>query len=267
MNKGSDPDLGVDFDVPPAIACAHCRSAECEGCAPEQDPKSESGNHTGFTLPWEEPEVGVVRGLIDTARLSALAPELCFGQLSPGPVGPSLRFSIVAEICAVGSYSLIWVLAMLLAFPRLSAHMLQTQSVLLFAGSILVALITFVVFVHALSGLVLEWAIHRAGHTPDCRLGLRFGLYACGWDLLTSPAGFILLLGDGVRPALRAVAQGARVPKRAVRVYLEERRGLDPPARKQVESTTLIVLVLVVFCLGLALFIFLLTLWLPLLFH
>jgi hypothetical protein len=173
----------------------------------------------------------------------------------------------MAEICAVGSYCLIWALGMFLAFPRLSAHMLQTRSVLFFSGSILMALIAFVVFVHALSGLVLEWAISRTGEKPDYRLGLRFGLYACGWDLLTSPAGFVLMLGDGFKPALRAVAQGARVPRRAVRFYLEERRGLDHQARKQVESTTLIVLILVVFCMGLALFLFLLTLWLPLLFY
>ena len=58
--------------------------------------------------------------------------------------------------------------------------------------------------------------------------GLRYALYACGWDLLTSPfgvaAGFV---EGGIARALSEARMGVRVPRHATRAYLQSARQLD----------------------------------------
>lgn len=268
MSEDSRPEWGTDFEVPPAIACAHCGEASCEGCAPTgADSWRQEGTTEpdAFVPPWEQPNFGASQGLRDTAKVTVRNPKLAFGQLSEGSVWRALQFSFWAEFWAVGSYSVLWVAGVSVAFPFLSQHLLTTRSVLLLAASIFFGLILFVIFVHAAWGWLLEWSIGRLGKKPAYALGLRFGLYACGWDLITSPAGFYLLLGEGPRQAFRAFSQGAKVPKLAVRSYLSDRRNLSDQERKKVVWSSILVLGGVSVAVGLSFFVLLLSIWLPIL--
>ena len=64
--------------------------------------------------------------------------------------------------------------------------------------------------------------------------GLRFGLYACGWDLLTSPIGMLAaLVTRGPRLGWAPVGAAARAPGLAQRAYLERCLGVDGAAQRR----------------------------------
>ncbi len=214
----SDPEDGEE--IPPAIACAHCGRAGCDGCAPENTahPSAE------VALPWETP--GGEKRLLRTAELASHDAETTFGTLTQGSLTRALSFAFWAELWAVGSFCVVWALGFYALFPFLARQMLHSWVALAIGHLIFVALVLGVVSIHALWGAALEWGIGRAGSPKKIHLGLRFGLYACGWDLLTSPAS-ILLYGGRPRAILRAVRAGARAPRPAMNAYLRTCRGLD----------------------------------------
>jgi hypothetical protein len=84
------------------------------------------------------------------------------------------------------------------------------------------------VILHVLHGLIIDRAARKAGSSRRGR-GLRFGLYACGWDLVTLPRGLLVLLfTDGPSAVRRAAGLAVSVPNRAARAYLAGVHGLDP---------------------------------------
>jgi hypothetical protein len=103
-----------------------------------------------------------------------------------------------------------------------------TQRFLLRACSVAgPALALLMVVLHALHGLMIDRAARRHGSRKRGR-GLRFGLYACGWDLVTLPLGLIVVaLGDGPAAAGRAAAAAVTTPSAATRAYLGGFHALD----------------------------------------
>ena len=76
------------------------------------------------------------------------------------------------------------------------------------------------VALHAAHGLALDAAARREGSRQGGR-GWRFGLYACGWDLVTLPLGLMVLtLTDGPLTAVRHSARGLTAPNSAATAYL-----------------------------------------------
>jgi hypothetical protein len=68
--------------------------------------------------------------------------------------------------------------------------------------------------------LALDAAARREGSRQTGR-GLRFGFYACGWDLVTLPLGLLVLtVTDGPLSALRHSARGLTAPNSAAMAYL-----------------------------------------------
>jgi hypothetical protein len=85
------------------------------------------------------------------------------------------------------------------------------------------------VFLHGLHGLALDWAAARFGGRR--RLGLRFGLYSCGWDLATLPLGLVVLaFSAGPRVALQTAPLGVTLPPKAAHAYLTGVQHLDHDA-------------------------------------
>jgi hypothetical protein len=170
----------------------------------------------------------------------------------------------LCEVWAVGSFSLAWAAAFYAFFPHLAERMASSPRVLLLAGSILATLILFVVLVHALWGVGLELGIARSGRPAAMNLGLRFGLYACGWDFLTSPAGFVAQAKrKGFLASFAAIRAGTRAPRPSITAYLQDCRKLSEPERRRAIWTAIVLgLAGVVFC-GTALFATLLAIWVP----
>jgi hypothetical protein len=63
---------------------------------------------------------------------------------------------------------------------------------------------------------------------------LRFGFYACGWDLVTLPIGLLVVAAtEGFATAKRAAGLALSIPSQATRAYLTGVHALDPErARK-----------------------------------
>lgn len=227
------PDDGEE--IPPAIACAVCGRAGCEGCAPKETLQPSPAH----LLPWEAEglsrETGSAgRRLVTTAELTSFEAETTFGRLQDGSLLRAFSFGFWAEIYAVGSFCAVWGLGFYALFPFAARQMLHSWAALVVAQIIFLILVLGVVFIHALWGAALEWGIERTGTPPQYRLGIRFGLYACGWDLLTSPASLLLFVRKGgLKGALGAMKAGARAPRPAVKAYLSGRRRLDEQQEKK----------------------------------
>jgi hypothetical protein len=74
---------------------------------------------------------------------------------------------------------------------------------------------------------MIDRAARRHGSRKRGR-GLRFGLYACGWDLVTLPLGiFMVALSDGPAAAGRALGAALTTPSAATRAYLAGFHALD----------------------------------------
>jgi hypothetical protein len=168
-----------EVDIPPAIACATCGRPSCEGCASD----SEVDRSGPSVLPWEEVGVGRHSSLVETSVLTATRPDLAFGRLTPGSTGKALSFALWCEGWAVGSFSLAWAAVFYALFPFVASRMASSPAVVLLATSILFALIVFVVLVHALWGIGLEWAsLERAARprsTSDFDSGCTLAVGIC----------------------------------------------------------------------------------------
>jgi hypothetical protein len=147
-------------------------------------------------------------------------------------VSSALAFALVCETVAVGGLGIGGgglALAFLPELPRLllDDHALRMTVIrgITFGGLLLVVAM---VGVHAAHGLALDFAARRHGTRKRGR-GLRFGLYACGWDLITLPFGLIALaLVEGLASARHAVPLGLTAPLQSAEAYLVGVHGLAP---------------------------------------
>jgi hypothetical protein len=84
------------------------------------------------------------------------------------------------------------------------------------------------VALHVVHGVAIDRAARSVGSRRRGR-GVRFGLYSCGWDLVTLPLGLLAVaLGDGPTAAGRALAAALTTPSLATRAYLGGCHALDP---------------------------------------
>jgi hypothetical protein len=216
-------------DVPAAVVCALCGQPDCAGCMPLDDRTNASG--VVAILPWERQGLPWPQRLWATARLMTLSHrELC-STLPEGELAAPLAFAVVAELTAAVGLAVCFaglgvlapdVVQVVLADPVLrgAAGRGLAVGLPLVAGTMIV--------LHALHGVIIDRAARKAGSTKRGR-GLRFGLYACGWDLVTLPLGLLVLLfTDGPSGVKKALGLAISVPNRAARAYLSGVHGLDP---------------------------------------
>jgi hypothetical protein len=222
----SRPDSEVDegalelSEVPATVVCASCGLPECN-CELDR-PSAFSG--VVAIVPWERPGGSVLSRLWSTAKLGTLSPAAFFAALPPGGVVAPLAFAALSEaLAALGLAATFGALALLLV-PGLSVELNANADL---RGVVLrgvawgvPALALAMVLLHASHGVALDSAARREGSLQSGR-GLRFGLYACGWDLVTLPLGLLLLtLTDGPLTALRHSARGLTAPNSAALAYL-----------------------------------------------
>jgi hypothetical protein len=232
--------------VPPVAVCARCGLPSCAGCF--REPPAVTG------LPWEDSRRHWVVRLWQTALVSGVEPERTFGGLTAGGVARPLAFALLAETLALGSLlvsaaALLWLADANLARALLYHPVGIGSSLGLLALSVLVMLT-----LHVLWGVSLDVG-GKLGRPPmDVRQGARFGLYACGWDLVTSPIGvFCSLIVAGPLRGLSIVVAAARAAGPAQRAYLESGQRLGPPARRRARRFALLVVGVAVSLLGAAL--------------
>lgn len=245
-----------DTEIPPVIACARCGRPECDGCALRTTATEGSkAAPAGSALAWEDTAQPLWGRFVATARHSAQRQGEVFGHLERGSIGRALAFSLLCEVVAILGFSAVWAGAFLVLFPRFTLGVLSSLVLMGFAALVLVLLVLFVVFLHALAGAALEWCIGRTGQAPDYNRGIRMGLYSCGWDLLTSPVGVLLALTSSPPlPPFALVLAGARVPRAATSAYLTQCRGLPDAVQRAAVRTAIWSMVLPVLLFALVVF-------------
>lgn len=184
-------------ELPVAVLCARCGSAECVGCELAEE-RAASG--VQVFVPWERPAPLWSR-FWDTLRAGSEGAVSFFGALPSGPLAPALRYALLAELVAVGASLLVYASAGLsliyLAVPQEVSLMMQILP--RWPAMLLEAFFTawasfslMLTAAHAFHGLALDAMARREGAAAATNRALRFGLYATSWDLVTSPP--ILLL-------------------------------------------------------------------------
>lgn len=218
----------IDGGVPPVVMCTVCGRTDCPGCsAPEQTPQLSP------ILPWESPGNTGER-LWNMALASSLSPLRTFGELPDGPLAPAMVFALIAESVAILSLAVLALSIACSVSPDLMRRVLVDPAAIGLIAGAAMALVGLLVALHVLWGLCLEAGTCTASGQPRWRLGVRFGLYACGWDLLTSPAGVLLgVLTRGPVAAWAPLVAASRVPRVAMRAYLVHCRKFDARARRR----------------------------------
>lgn len=225
----------LDFaEVPAAVVCAFCGRPDCAGCMDVPEPTQASG--VLAIVPWERPGQGVIGRLWSTARIATLRPSELFAALPEGGVLAPLSFALLAELVAVvglvvSALPLLGLapdfVRVVISDPVLCALVVQV------VGLGIPSLAVGMVVLHALHGVLTDRAARRAGSRHRGR-GLRFGLYACGWDLVTLPLGLLVVaVSDGFVMAAKAATQALAAPAVATRAYLSGVHGLTAAQAKQ----------------------------------
>jgi hypothetical protein len=215
------------FEVPAAVLCALCGHADCEGCTAQDD---DSG--VVAIVPWERPVGGWWERLWATSRASTQGAEGFFAALPTGPLAPAMGFALVAESFAVCSMLMAVLPLLALALPDIAMQVALdpgARSATLRWLAIGLPLVTaWMIGMHAAHGYALDLGARRAGAVGQPKRALRFGFYACGWDLMTSPlGGLVTLLNFGVGDALELVVLAMRVPGDAAGAMLRGLYRLD----------------------------------------
>ena len=221
------------IDVPATVVCAGCGDPACVGCVIEE-PTNQSG--VVAIIPWERPGVGFWRRLWQTSTLATLHARSFFGALPEGEVSTALSFALICETIAVSGLALGVLLLALLFLPSLPSLLLDDpalrSTVLRGAAAGVLMLVLAMVSLHAIHGVALDAAARRYGGRRSGR-GLRFGLYACGWDLITLPLGLLITaLSSGFAAARRAVPLGLTAPAQASEAFLVGMHGLSLEAAR-----------------------------------
>lgn len=260
----SRPDFSVDdgafelSEVPAAVVCATCGLPDCS-CSRDR-PSALSG--VVAIVPWERPGPLASR-LWSTAKLATLSPDEFFGALPPGGSAAPLGFALLAELLASFGLAATFSIVAALAVPSLASELAADaglRSVFVRAVAAGVPILALgMVLLHVGHGLSLDAAARRQGSRRNGR-GIRFGLYGCGWDLLTLPLGlFVLSLTDGPLTALRYSARGMTAPNAAALGYLRHVHELEADAAALVSRRAAIMvfvptlaLILIAFGVGLS---------------
>jgi hypothetical protein len=226
----SSEDDPVDslFDVPAAVLCAYCGQADCPGCGAATDTSS----GVLAIIPWERNGATWTR-LWATATATTQGAESFFAILPDGEIPPAVRFAVLAELLAVTSMVALLAPLIALALPTLALEMLHNPSLrmaaLRWVAAGVPALSLWMVLAHVTHGAALDAGARRQGAEAQRRRALRFGLYACGWDLMAGPLGAAVTLASrGFGAALELVELGVRVPGRASIALLQGVYRLSP---------------------------------------
>lgn len=232
----SRPDVDHDADdvalelseVPAAVVCVTCGLSECN-CDVDR-PSSFSG--VVAIVPWERPSGSVPSRLWATAKLATLSPDSFFPALPPGALLAPLSFALIAELLAAAGLTATLGAAALALVPGLFTELVENaalrRAVLTAVAWGVPGLTLAMVSLHAGHGLALDASARRQGSKQAGR-GLRFGLYSCGWDLVTLPLGLLVLtLTDGLWSALRHSARGLTAPNTAAMAYLSHVHRFEP---------------------------------------
>lgn len=217
-------DLLDQIDVPAAVVCARCGSAECLGCT--GDDYSRSG--VIAIIAWERSDAPLLRRLWLTARATTRDAETFFEALPDGPIVPALRFAIVSELIATTFTLLLFLPFVVIGAPHWAKDVVMSGAAFRALVLGIPAFAAILVMAHAAHGVSLDVGARRGGSLRSQRTrALRFGLYAAGWDLVIGPVGTVMIaLNEGLFSAFQVTNLASGLPTRSARAFLRGAYGL-----------------------------------------
>jgi hypothetical protein len=220
-------DEAVDSDVPAAVVCATCGRGDCAGCLEERT----GASGVIAIIPWERPQPAWRARFYATVQGTTRGAEGFFCALPDGSVSPAFQFAVLAEIFAVGSTAAVLAPLAVLGIPGLLLRFLSNSSTREAVGlSTLVGVVLFtalLVVAHAVHGLSL-------GHSASRTRALRLGLYGCGWDFGSSPAGMVAAaFAGGLKASVSLLVSSVTAPGRAIDSALAGVFQLEGAAARQ----------------------------------
>lgn len=212
---------GEFLDVPATVVCARCGDVDCTGCEHEQ---SRSG--VVAIIAWEKPALPATSRLWATARATTRDAEIFFELLPDGPILPALVFATICELLASAAMLLLVVPVAAVVAPEWLKHLVLDPTARDLALRVTMlgvpAFATLLVIAHAAHGLSVDIGAKRVGARSSRSRALRFGLYACGWDLVMGPLGAVLVaFKEGIGAGLGVFALASSgLPTRATTAFL-----------------------------------------------
>jgi len=178
-----------------------------------------------------------------TARSTTRDAEGFFELMPDGPILPALRFAMLCELFAVTSFALVFFSIALIVAPDFVKHLaldpaarsVALRLVLLgvpaFAGLLVIG--------HIAHGLSIDIGATKNGARRARSRALRFGLYACGWDLVPSPIGAIVVaIKEGIRAMFGLTSLLSGLPTRSTNAFLRGCYRLDGEKAKKALGTS-----------------------------
>jgi hypothetical protein len=252
-SKAPSDDEGVDsfFEIPAAVLCAFCGKAECTGCGVPE----EAGSGVIAIIPWERPGSMWSR-LWSTSNATTQGAEAFFAAIPDGELSPAMRFAVLAEFLAVTSMMVFLVPLAALALPSLALQVVHSPAMRASALEWLAfgvpALSLWMVIAHVTHGAALDAGARRQGAPSQRRRAMRFGLYACGWDLMAGPLGAIVTaITKGRKAMMGLVDLSMQVPGKASVALLSGVYQLTPNQVTRARRTGAIAAVLLTLVSGL----------------
>lgn len=233
--EGREPDRADALDVtevPAAVLCARCGFPDCAGTCEAND-----ASGVFVLVPWERGNASFSR-LFATSRAATIDAEAFFERLGDGPVAPALSFAIVAELVSVVALVLVVCAPIVACFPHELRELLgdpgSRRTLAVMALSVLPAFALVLVAAHVFHGLSIDAGASRQGARSHRSRALRFGLYACGWDLVLGPVGaLVLAVTGGPRAVVGAFSRASGLPSRATLALLATTYRLEGDAARR----------------------------------
>lgn len=238
-------------DVPAIAVCAVCGDPSCPGHELEQS--GERPIHR--LLPWEDGETPPLRALWATAIASAadLDRWVRASRSTGNGVGPAFTFALACELVAVAATcGPLALLGGVLAW-RVTHDPSAVLTVLALVGRVGLVFVPLMIVIHLAHQLVVARIGNTVGHPIGRAATLRAGLYACGWDLATGPAGVIApLLRLDFAEARRRLGGNSRLFEDATAVWLRDVHGVEGAVVRRARRATVpfMIVLLALACVG-----------------
>jgi hypothetical protein len=239
-------------DVPAVAVCAQCGDPDCPG----HDFERSGERPIHRLLAWEDGETPPMRSLWRTAMATASDLELWVraSRSTGNGVGPAFTFALGCEVAAVACTT-IPMAAIVGAAAWLFFHdKAIVLSVLATFGRIALVFVPTMIVIHLVHQAVIARVGGKLGEPISRSATARAGLYACGWDLATGPAGILApLLALDVTAARARMAGNSTLYRDATRIWLRDVHGVEGEADiKRAQRATLpyMVVLLLLACAG-----------------
>jgi hypothetical protein len=239
-------------DVPAVAVCAQCGDPECPG----HDFERSGERPIHRLLAWEDGETPPLRSLWRTAMATASDLELWVraSRSTGNGIGPALTFALACEVAAVVSTTVPLALVVGGAAWWLFRDASILGAIAATFGRIALVFVPMMIVIHLVHQTIIAKVGAQRGSGIPRAATVRAGLYACGWDLATGPAGVLApLLRLDVAGARARMAGNSTLYRDATRIWLRDVHGVEEPADiKAAQRATLpwMIALLVAVCAG-----------------